>query len=87
MRQADKYEKGRCCLQEKIFLLKRVPEELSIKQGQRRCKGSKNKMNDYERQLFSGKCPYTDMECTTDKDCIDCEVEAEERNLYLYSDE
>ena len=39
-------------------------------------------MNDYERRLFKGKCPYAGKKCITDKDCIDCEVEAQERILF-----
>ena len=36
-------------------------------------------MNDYERQLFNGKCPYTDIPCDKDIECFKCSVEAEER--------
>lgn len=38
-------------------------------------------MRDYERQLFSGKCPYTGEACDTDIDCLDCGCEKEEREL------
>lgn len=38
-------------------------------------------MNDYERQLFNGKCPYTDIHCDKDIECLQCSVEAEERKL------
>lgn len=39
-------------------------------------------MNDYERQLFNGKCPYTDEECNKDIECLKCPVEEKERKLY-----
>jgi len=38
-------------------------------------------MNDYERQLFNGRCPYTDKLCNTDIDCSMCEVNEEELHL------
>ena len=37
-------------------------------------------MNDYERQLFNGKCPYTDEPCDRDIECHICEVEEAERD-------
>lgn len=39
-------------------------------------------MNDYERQLFNGKCPYTDLTCDKDIECFKCSVEEYERRLY-----
>jgi hypothetical protein len=36
-------------------------------------------MTEYERQLFDGKCPYTDIKCDKDIDCFKCSVEIEER--------
>ena len=36
-------------------------------------------MNDYERELFNGKCPYTDLICDKDIECVVCPVEEEER--------
>ena len=36
-------------------------------------------MNDYERQLFNGKCPYTTKPCDLDIDCVDCWVDEQER--------
>ena len=39
-------------------------------------------MNDYERQLFNGKCPYTDLPCDKDIECFKCSVEEYERRLY-----
>ena len=36
-------------------------------------------MNDYERQLFNGKCPYTTKPCDRDIDCVDCWVNEQER--------
>ena len=38
-------------------------------------------MTEYERQLFNGRCPYTDKVCDKDIDCFECEVEAEERRF------
>lgn len=37
-------------------------------------------MNDYERQLFNDKCPYTDEHCDRDIDCLKCEIEEAERD-------
>lgn len=39
-------------------------------------------MNDYERKLFNGRCPYTDEICDRDIECFECEVEEEERHIY-----
>lgn len=39
-------------------------------------------MTDYERQLFNGKCPYTDLTCDKDIECFKCSVEEYERRLY-----
>ena len=36
-------------------------------------------MNEYEQQIFNGKCPYTSIPCDTDIDCSDCEVNEQER--------
>lgn len=36
-------------------------------------------MTEYERQIFNGRCPYTDDVCNRDIDCFKCEVEEEER--------
>lgn len=38
-------------------------------------------MTEYERQLFKGKCPYTDEPCNKDIDCFYCKVEQEERSF------
>ncbi len=38
-------------------------------------------MNEYERQLFNGKCPYTDEPCDKDIECFQCPVEDEERKF------
>lgn len=39
-------------------------------------------MTEYEKQIFRGKCPYTDLPCDdTSIDCYDCEVEKAERKL------
>lgn len=37
-------------------------------------------MTEYERQLFNGKCPYTDEQCDRDIDCFKCEIEEAERH-------
>ena len=36
-------------------------------------------MNNYERQIFNGKCPYTNNPCDLDIDCVDCWVDEQER--------
>ena len=38
-------------------------------------------MTEYDRQLFDGRCPYTDKPCDNDIDCLECEVEKEERRF------
>lgn len=38
-------------------------------------------MNDYERELFNGKCPYTGLICDKDIECFVCPVEEEERKF------
>ena len=38
-------------------------------------------MTDYERQLFDGRCPYTDKPCDTGIDCSMCAVNEEELHL------
>lgn len=42
-------------------------------------------MNSYDRQLFNGKCPYTDKPCSNDIDCSKCEVN--EKELHLFEEE
>ena len=37
-------------------------------------------MNDYEREIFYGRCPYTGKPCDKDIDCVKCEVDEEEKN-------
>lgn len=39
-------------------------------------------MNNYERRLFDGKCPYTDEPCVNDIDCYECETNREEWHLF-----
>ena len=36
-------------------------------------------MNDYERNLFHGECPFNGKKCDKDIDCIKCKVEHKER--------
>lgn len=36
-------------------------------------------MREYERNLFEGRCPYTDELCDDDIDCADCVVNQEEK--------
>jgi hypothetical protein len=36
-------------------------------------------MTPYERNIFDGKCPYTNKFCHKDIACANCEVNAEER--------
>ena len=43
-------------------------------------------MNDYERKLFKGRCPYTDEPCE-DWECQKCPVEQRERELMKAFDE
>ena len=37
-------------------------------------------MNKWDRDLFDGKCPYTDKPCKSDIDCIKCEINEQEKN-------
>lgn len=39
-------------------------------------------MNDYERHIFNGKCPYTTKPCDLDIDCVDCWVDEQERQEF-----
>lgn len=39
-------------------------------------------MNEYDRWLFDGRCPYTDNPCDSDMDCNKCEVNEEERRMF-----
>lgn len=39
-------------------------------------------MDNFTRQLFNGKCPYTDEPCKTTIDCLECEVNEEEQHLF-----
>ena len=39
-------------------------------------------MNDYERRLFNGKCPYNEWLCSLKIPCNECKLNEEERHLY-----
>lgn len=43
-------------------------------------------MTPYERHIFDGKCPYTNKFCYKDIGCVNCEVNAEERDFVEESD-
>ena len=38
-------------------------------------------MNDYEKNLFHGECPFNGKKCDKDIDCIKCKIEHKERKL------
>ena len=39
-------------------------------------------MTDYERNIFEGKCPYTEKPCDFTIPCNKCAINEEERTLY-----
>ena len=39
-------------------------------------------MTDYERQLFNGRCPYTDKPCNINIDCSKCQVNEDESHMF-----
>lgn len=37
------------------------------------------RMNKWDRDFFDSKCPYTDKPCDLDIDCLDCDVNKQEK--------